>query len=51
MRIRRPRFTVQSLMLCVAIAAGASYTFARYMHWSRYDVGWWEAEREIWRGM
>ena len=36
-------------MIAVAILGVAS-AFARYLHWAYYDAGWWEAERELWRG-
>ena len=50
MRLPRMRFTLRSVMVAVAVSALACWAFARYERWSEYDSGWWEAEREIWRG-
>ena len=50
MRLPRVRFTLRSTIIAVAVAGTASWAFARYQHWTHYDSGWWEAERELWRG-
>ncbi len=50
MRLPRIRFTIRSMMVAVIVLGLASWAFARYQRWSYYDTGWWEAEREIWRG-
>ncbi len=50
MRLSRMRFTIRSMMVGVVVLGIASWEFARYQRWSYYDMGWWEAEREIWRG-
>ncbi len=50
MRLPRMRFTLRSMMVWVVVLAVGSWAYVRYQRWSYYDVGWWEAEREIWRG-
>jgi hypothetical protein len=44
------RFTTRSMMVGVTVVALACWAIAHYQRWSYYDSGWWEAEREIWRG-
>jgi hypothetical protein len=50
MHLPRARFTLRSTMIAVAIVGVASWAYVRYQHWTYYDSGWWEAERELWRG-
>lgn len=50
MRLPRPRFTIKRMMMAVAVLGVAFGAFVRYEHWYYYDRGWWEAERELWRG-
>ncbi len=50
MKVPRLRFTVRRMMFMVAIVGLGSWAFARYRSPSPYNSGWWEAERELWRG-
>ena len=50
MRLPSLRFTIRRLMIVIALASAVCWAFVRYQRWSYYDTGWWEAEREIWRG-
>jgi hypothetical protein len=50
MRLPRIRFTLRSMMVAVMLLGLVSWASARYQCWSYFDTGWWEAEREIWRG-
>jgi hypothetical protein len=45
------RFTIRRMMIAVAIFGIGTWAFARYQGgWMSYAVGWWDAERELWRG-
>src|SRR5215471_11815191 len=51
MRRPRLRFTIKGMMIAVALLAVGTWAFARYDRgWAYYAAGWWDAERELWRG-
>lgn len=51
MRLPRLRFTIRRMMIAVAVLGVGTWAFARYDGgWMYYAVGWWDAERELWRG-
>ena len=50
MRFPWLQFTIKRMMIAVALSGVASWAFGRYHGWTYYDSGWWEAERELWRG-
>jgi hypothetical protein len=51
MRLPRPRFSVRRMMIAVAVVGVITWAFAAYQrNTTYYAAGWWEAERELWRG-
>ena len=51
MRLPRFRPSLRVMMATVAALGVGCWAFARYERsWTYYAAGWWEAERELWRG-
>lgn len=51
MQISRIRFSLKQMMIAVAIVGISSWAYGQYRRLGFYYIkGWWEAERELWRG-